>query len=144
MFVRRRGEHVDRWGCQTRHLRRASVCGNGREVRRDDADAAVVAAVADDLLRIEVIETAMAKALAALDRDGRDDHAADQPLVAELAKLDAEVARLSEAIARGGSLESLLATLQDREKRRAHVRRPSPSSSVSGAPSGSTATMWSP
>src|SRR5262249_22767457 len=38
------------------------------------------------------------------------------------ARLEAEVARLADAIARGGDLPALVAGLQAREERRAHVR----------------------
>ena len=65
MFVRARGRQpTARWGCMTRHLRGAAVCPNGLEVRLDDTDAAVLEAVASQLLRVEVLDTALAKALA--------------------------------------------------------------------------------
>jgi HNH endonuclease len=81
----------------------------------------VLAAVEHDLLRVEVLETALFKALAAL-QDQAGPEAAEQALREELTRLDSEVARLAAAIAAGGSLESLLGLLQEREGRRAHVR----------------------
>jgi hypothetical protein len=103
----------------TRHLRGSAVCGNRLAVRLDDTDAAVLGAVESQLLRVEVLETALYKALAMLQAP-QDDVAAG--LRDELVRLDADVARLADAIARGGALESLLGVLQEREQRRAHVR----------------------
>jgi DNA invertase Pin-like site-specific DNA recombinase len=121
MFVHRRGAHADRWGCMTRHLRGATICGNGLEVRLDDTDAAVLTAVERHLLRVDVVETAMLKAMAEVQaQDGQD--GAGDALRGELARLDAEVGRLADAIARGGDLPSLVALLGEREQRRAHVR----------------------
>jgi hypothetical protein len=89
-------------------------------VRLADADTAVLSAVESQLLNVAVLETALFKALAVLDGQREQDGA--EPLRQELARLDAEVGRLTAAIAAGGSLESLLAALQDREQRRAHIR----------------------
>jgi hypothetical protein len=103
-----------------RHLRGKAACANGLEVLLADTDAAVLAAVEHDLLRPEVIETALHKALATLDAERSQDGAA--PLRQELARLDDEIARLTTAIAAGGSLESLLTALQEREQRRTRAR----------------------
>jgi site-specific DNA recombinase len=120
MMARKRGQHAVHFGCMTRHLRGRAVCDNGLEVRLTDADAAVLAAVESQLLNVAVLETALAKALEAL--AGQDEQDRDEPLRQELARLDAEVGRLTAAIAAGGSLASLLSALQDREQRRAHLR----------------------
>jgi site-specific DNA recombinase len=112
------------YGCMTRHLRGDAVCANALEVRLDDAEAAVLAAVERDVLNVAVLETSLHKAVAALQasasRNGAEAHAA--ALRDELAGLDAEVARLAEAIARGGDLPALVALLQERERRRASLR----------------------
>jgi hypothetical protein len=63
----------------------------------------------------------MLKAMAEVEaQDGQD--GASDALRGELARLDAEVARLADAIARGGDMPSLVALLGEREQRRAHVR----------------------
>jgi len=120
MFARSRGRYPARWVCMTRHLRGAAVCSNALEVRLDDADAAVLEAVSSQLLRADVLETALAKALATL--ESLDEDTAALALSDEAARLEAEVARLADAIARGGDLPALVAGLQAREERRAHVR----------------------
>ena len=112
------------YGCMTRHLRGDAICANALEVRLDDAEEAVLAAVERDVLNVAVLETSLYKAMAALQASATSNGAATQvaALRDELAGLDAEVARLAEAIARGGDLPALVALLQERERRRAHVR----------------------
>ena len=50
----------------TRHLRGNTICGNALEVRLVDAEEAVLMAFEHDLLYVEVLETALYKALAIL------------------------------------------------------------------------------
>jgi hypothetical protein len=108
--------------CRAYHTRGRVACKNGRFIHMGDADAAVLGAVERDVLRVEVLETALSKAWDALQApaDAGDRTAT---LRAELAQLDGEVARLAGAIATGGALPALLAALQDRERRRGQVRR---------------------
>jgi site-specific DNA recombinase len=114
-------QQVPFYGCMTRHLRGEAVCQNALEVRLVDAEQAVLAAVEHDLLNVAVLETSLYKAIAAL----QDGDGADVRLTAmrdELARIDAEVGRLAQAIAQGGNLPALVALLQVRERRRAQVR----------------------
>jgi hypothetical protein len=106
----------------TYHPRGRVVCANNLEVPLEAADHAVLAAVERDVLPVEVLETALAKALDMLRPRPEviDDRAAELP--AELATLEAEVARLAAAIAAGGKIPALLALVQARERRRAQVR----------------------
>jgi hypothetical protein len=64
-------------------------------MRIEDADEAVLRAVEHDLLRVEVVETSLAKAMAAL--QPRTDDERGRRLRRELAKLDAEVGRLAQS-----------------------------------------------
>ena len=114
------GRLSHRWGCASRHLRGKAICDNALETWLADTEDTVLDAIEQQVLNAAVLETAMAKALAILDQGGQDDGAAS--LRQELARVEAECARLAAAIASGGSLESLLATLHHREQRRAHLR----------------------
>jgi len=106
-----------------RHLRGAAICGNALEVRLADAEEAVLATVEQDVLRVEVLETALAKAVAALQTPtGDETEAGVLAMCAELAGLDAEAGRLAQAIAQGGDLPALVGLLQERERRRSHLR----------------------
>jgi site-specific DNA recombinase len=122
MFVHRRDRgRAIYFGCSVRHLRGKAVCKNILEVAVADVDAAVLASVERDLLNVAVLETAMFKAMEQLhQQDGPD--TAGQAHRDELARLDAEVARLAAAIAAGGDMPALVVAVQERERRRAHLR----------------------
>jgi len=98
----------------TRHLRGDIICANALEVPLDLADAAVLEAVKRDLLRVEVLETALFKAITALKAsDGAHEDQAGV-IHRELAHLEGEVARLAQAIAAGGNMPALLTAMQER------------------------------
>lgn len=125
MFVHTRHhgrQRVPFFGCSTYHLRGRAICENNLEVPLGATDEAVLDAIEHDLLRVEVLETALAKALDLLrpSPDVLDGRA--QRLRDELAQLDVEVTRLAGAIASDGELSALLVALQEREQRRARVR----------------------
>ncbi len=82
------------------------------------ADHAVLAAVERDLLRIEVLETSLAKALDLMRPDTARLGYQRERIRKELVRLAAELERLTGAIAAGGELAALLAALQARERRR--------------------------
>jgi hypothetical protein len=80
----------------TRHLRGNAIWTNALEVRLADADEAVLTAVEHDVLRVEVLERALSKALAAIEataEPGANDGIG--ALRAELAQLDGDVGRLA-------------------------------------------------
>lgn len=124
MFAHRHG-HKNRlffaYMCTSYHVRGRAVCKNGLEANMTGADEAVLTAVEQDVLRVEVLETALLKALEAGQTPGRHE-AQGGRLRDELGRLEAEVARLAGAIATGGDLPALLAAMQERERRRAYLR----------------------
>lgn len=110
------------YGCSGHHMRGCTVCGNRLLAAMPEADQLVFDMVAEDLERPTVIEAALEQALDQyMDRDavgGRLDW-----LAGELAVLDRELANLIGAIAAGGKVATLLAAIQDRERRRADVAK---------------------
>jgi site-specific DNA recombinase len=124
MFSHRHGHH-DReffsYLCTQYHVRGRSVCKNGLEAAMVDADEAVLASVEHDLLNVPVLETALYKAMSALQPPRDRDHAQARPLRAEVAKLEASISRLAVAVAEGGDLPALLAEMREREARRARL-----------------------
>jgi hypothetical protein len=109
------------YGCMTRHLRGDAICRNALEVPLVNAELAVLDAVKRDVLNIAVLETSLQKALATL--EAPPDHETQaHGLREELARIEGEVGRLAAAIAAGGDLPSVLALLQDRERRRVNLR----------------------
>ena len=106
----------------TYHHRGRMVCKNSLESPMEATDAAVLAAIQNDVLRVEVLETALAKALDLLRPATDVTDPRTRQLRDELTRLDAEVARLAAAIAAGGDLSALLVALQEREQRRGRLR----------------------
>lgn len=114
MFVHTRGplhRGSPTYGCMTYHTRGRVVCANNLEVALADAERAVLSAVADHLLCVDVLETGLYKAMTAVTRVEAP-ATPRQALRAELARLEAEISRLAAAIAAGGQLESLVGLLR--------------------------------
>lgn len=101
------------YSCLAHHKRGPAICDNGRHVRMDVADRAVLGAVAEDLLRPEIVEAVIAGVFEALHQPQ-----APETHAAELLSIDREIARLTEAIATGGDMPSLMAALRTRQNRR--------------------------
>jgi len=115
-------QRVPFWGCMVRKQRGQAVCPNTLEVPLAATDHAVLKSVEHDLLNVAAVETALFKAMASFRPPDEVVESAERALREELALLSAEVDRLAAAIAAGGNLPALLALLQERERRRAHVR----------------------
>jgi hypothetical protein len=98
------------------------ICTNNLTVPLPQADQAVLDALERDLLRVEVLETSLAKAWEALRAAPARQRARSQALREQLARVEAESERLALAIATGGNLPALVAALQDRERVRASLR----------------------
>src|SRR5882762_11127901 len=94
----------------TQHQRGQAVCVNGLEAPMDITDHAVLGSIERDLLRPEVVERAIEFAIDEL-RPGTDATRRAE-LLAEIPRLDAELSRLTAAIARRGDLPALLAALK--------------------------------
>lgn len=111
------------YSCQAYWKRGSTVCANGLSLRLDTIDRAVLATITDDVLRPEIV----AAIIAGVEQALRPDPAGDAVAAAELTSLDGEIARLTEAIAMGGELQTLVAAQHGREARRAEIlaaRRP--------------------
>lgn len=79
--------------CTAYHTRGTSVCSNGHEVSMVAANEALVEAVRAQILSWDAVR-------------------------GQLADLQRELSRLTEALAAGGDVPSVVAAIQDREKRR--------------------------
>ena len=105
--------------CAYHHQRGRAVCGNALEAPMEDADRAVLAEISSKFLRVEVVDAVVAGSLEALlpaDETREREHAT---ILAQLAGLDGELARLASAIAAGGELSALVQATKEREQRRA-------------------------
>lgn len=106
-----------RYCCWTHRQRGRSKCANALSIPTALLDQAVLQAIEQEVLRPDVIEAATRAALASL-------APADHPRIlrAEMGKIQGEIANLTTAIAQGGEIPALLASLKEREERRAALR----------------------
>jgi hypothetical protein len=111
-----------RYGCSSYHLRGAAICANKMEGLLEEADELALDMIERDVLDPYVIEGAVSRALKLLDtmRDGGSRRA---DLAFELETLEAELQRLTAAIAAGANLNALLAAMRERESRCIRLRR---------------------
>jgi DNA invertase Pin-like site-specific DNA recombinase len=104
------------YGCLVYNKRGASVCGNRLTVPIDRVDAAVLSTLADDVLKPAIVDAVISGVLEALEPHSQARTA--DAYRAELKRVESELARLTDAIAAGGTLTSLLAAVQARQARR--------------------------
>lgn len=100
--------------------RRKGTCANKVPAPMSDTDTAVVRAIEDTLLAPEVVAQALAHAEALLARDTTAEER-DQ-VAADLRRTEQAIARLTEAIAEGGDLRSLVDALGAQETKRRELR----------------------
>jgi DNA invertase Pin-like site-specific DNA recombinase len=108
--------------CGYHHQRGRTVCVNGLEAPMDGTDHAVLTSIERDLLRSEVVERAIGFAINEL-RGATAVERRREQILAEMRRLDAELARLTTAIASGGDLPALLAALKERQVERERYER---------------------
>jgi hypothetical protein len=90
----------------------------------DDANAAFLATLREDVLKPRTVQRILARAIEL----AIDEAEAEEPgqrrmrLEAELRRLEIEIGRFTDAIGRGGPLPSILEALRDRERRRRDLR----------------------
>ncbi len=110
------------YGCTSYHLRGTTVCCNNVNLPKEAADRAILEAIREDLLRPEVVEGAIRRAIEKLQADGGNLDARRAALTGELRKVEAELTHLTEAVAGGGDLPTLLTAMKDREQHRATLQ----------------------
>ena len=109
------------YGCGYHRERGNAVCANRLVVPIDLANRAVLTALEHDVMRPEIVETAVAQALETLRPSGAEIAERRQALEGELVELEQEIARYARAVADVGPLASLLTELRQREGRRDHL-----------------------
>jgi site-specific DNA recombinase len=119
------------YGCLTYNKRGANVCDNRLFLPVERVDRAVLGTLADDVLRPAVVEAVIAGVLDAM--APRTQAKAADGYRAELQRVEAELGRLTEAIATGGQMAPLLAAVQARQTRRDELRA---GIAAAGAPAG--------
>ncbi len=116
-LVSGRGRHgADRYGCSVHHQRGDSVCENAALVRRDELEQSLLKGLADSVLRIEVIDYAVARMEEALRKGHEKLNAELERMRRRKLQLEAELARLVNAIAEGQPSQSFMTAISERER----------------------------
>jgi site-specific DNA recombinase len=109
------------YGCSAHCKRGRHICANDFVMRMETIDAAVLQTLGGEVLRPAVAKAVIEGVLKAMDpkvmTTTADKHRA------ELASLEREIARLTEAIAIGGDMPTLLAAMKARQTRQDGLRR---------------------
>jgi site-specific DNA recombinase len=116
-LVSGRGRHgADRYGCSVHHQRGDSVCENAALVRRDELEQSLLKGLADSVLRVEVIDYAVARMEEALRKGHEKLNAELERMRKRKLQLEAELARLVNAIAVGQPSQSVMTAIGERER----------------------------
>lgn len=103
------------YGCTSYHLRGRAVCSNGVEVAMESTNRLVLDAFETDILRPDLVERVVRGVLSAMQPSLADLATQQAALRARRHAVDAEIERLTTAIATGGELAPLVAALKSRE-----------------------------
>jgi site-specific DNA recombinase len=109
--------------CLVNVQRGRSVCDNDLAVPLKDTEKAVLGIVEDDVLRPEVVDAALREAVAKLEAPGADRAVEHGRVQAVLARVETELARLTEALVSGGPLPSIVAAIKEREEHRSRAQQ---------------------
>jgi site-specific DNA recombinase len=103
------------YGCSANHKRGQAVCGNGFVMRKERIDDAVLQALGGDVLRPAIVSAVLDGVFEAMKPAARG--ASREQARAELATVEREISRLTDAIATGGPMDALLRALKARQAR---------------------------
>ncbi len=126
LYVRSRSHGKGRilfYGCTSYNLRGRAVCTNNMEMPLDEANASVLRQIESDVLHPDVVMEAVRQAVDRLRPSQGELEAKRKALIAEVETIDAELARLADAIAAGGNLPALLDAVRERERQKQRLSR---------------------
>jgi hypothetical protein len=105
------------YACSSFHHRGKTVCPNSLEMRLEEADEAIVLALGDELLDTDILEAAAARAVARVATPPADLEARRHQLETALTHAENALGRLTQAVAEGGAIGTLLQAIRDQERR---------------------------
>jgi len=104
--------------CTTHRVRGDRLCPNRLSAPMERLDAAVTEAVARDVLAPDLVAEVVARALVLRERSRAGAAGRRGEIEAELRRVEGELRRYAEAIAKGGAVPAVLEALRTRERRR--------------------------
>ena len=125
-FIVRSRNHGSRrayfYACSSFHHRGRTVCANSVEVRLEDADRAILQALERELLDPSILEAAVARAAARVAAPAQDLTGRRQALETALTHTELALGRLTQAIAEGGAITTLVQAIREHERRQRDLR----------------------
>ena len=103
------------YGCSTFQRKGEHVCDNKLTVPMEDANRTVLAVLEDTLLRPDVIDAAIHAAIAQTRAPKNDE---GERLRVEVERLELQLQRLTDAVAEGGEIGTLIPAIREREASR--------------------------
>ena len=125
LFVRSRSHGKRRafhYACTTHDHRGPEKCQESMLLPMQMFDEAILKTLEQDVLQPSIIAKAIGKAVQQLQPCDEEPDVRRETLQKELAHVEAELARLTTAIASGGSLPTLVSAIQEREERRTRLQ----------------------
>ena len=116
-------KRVPYYGCSAHFRKGGTVCSNNTEVPMADAEAAILSKIESQMLDPAIVQDILAAAIAELQEATKADAQRTAPLEQELKRVNGELARLTEALAAGGELASVVTAIRSRESRREELQR---------------------
>ncbi len=108
--------------CSSFYKRGRVVCPNALKMRLEEADDAILSALERELLDPDMLQEAAARAAARVAAPAEDLTARRHGLDTALGHTEAALARLTQAIAEGGSMPTLVQAIRDQERRHQAIR----------------------
>jgi site-specific DNA recombinase len=110
------------YACSSFHHRGTTVCANSLEMRLEDAEHAVLTALEREVLDPEILEAAVARAAARMASPTEDPDARRHAIQTALAHAETALAHLTQAVAEGGAVSTLVQAIRDQERRHQRLR----------------------
>ena len=125
MIVRSRSHGRQRayfYACSSYHHRGKTVCPNSLEMRLEAAEDAILSSLERELLDPEILQEAAARAAARVAAPAEHIETRRHTLEMALADTEAALARLTQGIAEGGSVPTLVQAIRDQQRRQQALR----------------------
>jgi site-specific DNA recombinase len=116
-------KRVPFYGCSAHVRKGSSICANNVEIPMSDAEEAILSTIERPMLDPAIVHDILTAALAELQAESTSDAQRTAPLEQELSRINGELTRLTEALAAGGELPSVLTAIRARESRRDELQR---------------------
>ena len=119
---KRRGKRVRYYRCSYHANRGDAVCTNGRQIRQDTVERAVMELLSGQLLTADTVESVLEDVRVQLAEAADNQPQAVSEAERQISQVDREIANLTAAIKAGGPIDELVRELRDCKGRKAELQ----------------------